>query len=63
MKIQLSPECVQSLEEITGKKITRNGNEIIQEVADIAESVQKPDSACWMESDCSEQDEKKEKTQ
>lgn len=57
MKVQLSPEVVASLEEITGKKITRNADQIIREVAEIAESVQKPESPCWIESSCSDQDE------
>ena len=62
MKVTLSPECISSLEEITGKKITRNGNEVIQEVADMAEANQKPDKSCWMESNCSEQDTDEGKT-
>jgi len=57
MKVQLSPECIQTLEEITGKKITRNADQVIREVAEIAESTQKPDAPCWMESNCSDQDE------
>jgi len=57
MKITLEPDVIESLESITGKKISRNGNEIIREVAEIAESTQKPDAPCWMESNCSDQDE------
>ena len=60
MKVTLSPECISSLEEITGKKITRNGNEVIQEVADMAEANQKPDALCYVESNCSEQEQSEE---
>ena len=60
MKVTLSPECISSLEEITGKKITRNGNEVIREVVEIVEDQQKPDSPCWVENNCSEQEEVKE---
>lgn len=56
MKVQLSPEVVASLEEITGKKITRNADQIIREVTEMVEEQQKPDSKCWIESDCSEQE-------
>ncbi len=57
MKVTLSPECVSSLEEITGKKITRNGNAVIEEVVEIAEKSQTPeDSSCWIEGKCSEEE-------
>ena len=36
MKITMKPETVESLENITGKKITRNGDEAVQRVCDIA---------------------------
>ena len=63
MKITLEPDVIESLESITGKKISRNGNEIIREVAEIAESTQKPDAPCWMESNCSDQDEDEVETE
>lgn len=44
VKVQLSPETVESLEGITGKKITRNGDQIIREVAAIAENAETEDS-------------------
>jgi len=57
MRVSLTPTTVSVLEEISGKKITRNGDEIIREVAEMVEAQQKPDSPCWMESSCSEEDE------
>ena len=60
MKVTLEPDVIESLESITGKKITRNGNEIIREVTEMVEASQKPDAPCWMESSCSEQDEEVE---
>lgn len=44
MKVQLSPECIETLEEITGKKITRNADQVIREVAAIAEDAETNDS-------------------
>ncbi len=57
MKVTLEPDVIESLESITGKKITRNGNEVIREVTEMVEEQQKPDAPCWMESNCSDQDE------
>ena len=37
MKLTLKPETVESLEDLTGKKITRNGDQVIQEVCKMAE--------------------------
>ena len=39
MKIQLSDDTVSALEEVSGKKITRNGDEIIREVVKMAETL------------------------
>ena len=61
MKITLEPDVIESLESITGKKISRNGNEIIREVTEIVEKQQNPDTPCCMESNCSEEEEVKEK--
>ena len=49
MKISLEPDVIESLESITGKKISRNGNEIIREVTEMVEASQKTDAVCWME--------------
>ena len=40
MRVSLSPETVESLEDLTGKKITRNGDQVVQEVCEMAESEQ-----------------------
>lgn len=60
MKVTLEPDVIESLESITGKKISRNGNEIIREVTEMVEASQKPDAACWLETNCSDQDEEVE---
>jgi len=44
VKVTLSPECIESLEGITGKKITRNADQVIREVAAIAENAESKDS-------------------
>jgi len=44
LKVQLSPECIETLEEITGKKITRNADQVIREVAEIAENAESNNS-------------------
>ena len=36
MKIQLSDSTISALEEVSEKKITRNGDQIIKEVAEMA---------------------------
>lgn len=40
MKVTLKPETVESLEDLTGKKITRNGDQVVQEVCEMAENGQ-----------------------
>jgi len=40
MKLTLKPSTVESLEDLTGKKITRNGDQVVQEVCEMAESGQ-----------------------
>ena len=60
MKVTLDPDVIESLESITGKKISRNGNEIIREVTEMVEASQKPDAACWVEKNCSDEDEEVE---
>jgi len=44
MKVTLKPETVESLEDLTGKKITRNGDQVIQEVCNMAENEQSDNS-------------------
>jgi len=44
MKVTLNPETVESLEDLTGKKITRNGDQVIQEVCGMAEKGQEANS-------------------
>ena len=57
MRISVDDSNVKSLEELTGKNLSKNGNEIIAEVIEMAEAGNKPNSPCWMESDCSETEE------
>ena len=57
IRISIDEETASSLQELTGRTLTKNGNDIIAEVIEMAESNQKPDSPCWIESDCSDQDE------
>ena len=47
MKISLKPDTVEKIEDITKKKITRNGDQIISELCEKAEK--KPDCDCWTE--------------
>ncbi len=44
MKIQLSDDTVSALEEVSGKKITRNGDQVIREVCEMAENNQENNS-------------------
>ena len=44
MKIQLRDETVSALEEVSGKKITRNGDQVIREVCEMAENNQENNS-------------------
>jgi len=41
MRITLSNETVSALEEISGKQITRNGEQVIREIVQIVENKQK----------------------
>ena len=60
VRISIDAENASSLQELTGKTLTKNGNEIIAEVIEMAEASQKPDAACWLETNCSDQDEEEE---
>lgn len=44
MRISLSPETIESLEDLTGKRITRNGDEIICQIIEMAENSEKSNS-------------------
>jgi len=57
MRITLDAEVIRDLEELTGKNLSKNGNELIVELIEMAEAGQKPNSPCWVESSCSDQDE------
>ncbi len=37
MKVTLKPETVESLEDLTGKKISRNADQVVQEVCEMAD--------------------------
>ena len=37
MKVTLKPETVESLEDLTGKKISRNADQVVQEVCEMVE--------------------------
>jgi len=39
MRVTLTPFTISILEEVSGKKIIRNGDEIIREVAEMAETL------------------------
>ena len=60
MKITITPEVVDSLEELTGKKITRNGNQIIQEVCDKASGGCGQKQGAWLEADTNETEKQNE---
>ena len=36
MKLTLKPETVESLEDLTGKKIIRNGDEVVSQIIEMA---------------------------
>jgi len=40
----LTPETIDSLESVSGKKITRNGDQVIREVAEMAENAESNNS-------------------
>jgi len=44
MRVTLTPETVSDLEDVSGKKITRNGDEIIRQVIEMAENSEKSNS-------------------
>lgn len=60
MRIQLSQDVIDSLENLSGKKITRNGDAVIQQVCDIASKNCGDRGKAWLETDNSEKEEKDE---
>lgn len=60
MRIQLSQDTINSLEDLSGKKISRNGDTVIQEVCDIASQNCEQKGKAWLEPDSSEKEEKDE---
>ena len=60
IRISIDEANASSLQELTGKTLTKNGNEIIAEVIEMAEANQKPDALCYVESNCSEQEQSEE---
>ena len=56
MRISLEDDQVKGIEELTGKKLSKNGNELVAEVIEMAEDNKNPDSPCWVESSCSDLD-------
>ena len=52
IRISIDEANASSLQELTGKTLTKNGNEIIAEVIEMAEANKKPDAACWLETNC-----------
>ncbi len=63
MRISIDEANASSLQELTGKTLTKNGNEVIREVTEIVEKQQKPDSPCWVENNCSEEEQSEEESQ
>jgi len=56
LRISVDKKVAQALEEITDKKLSKNGNAIIAEVIEMAERNTVPDDPCWIESNCSNPD-------
>lgn len=57
MRIQISENTIQSLEDLTRTKISRNGDAIIQKVCDIASKNCNQKGKVWLEPDNSEKEE------
>ena len=58
MKVQLSQDTIQSLEDLTKTKISRNGDAVIQQVCDIASKNCNQNGKAWLEPDNSEKEKK-----
>jgi len=59
--MSVSDENKKAMEELTGKIITKNGDQVLAEVIEMAEENKNPDSPCWIESSCSEPKKEDEK--
>ena len=59
MRISLEDEQVRGIEELTKKKLSKNGNELVAEVIEMAEENKNPNSPCWVESSCSDSEKEK----
>lgn len=57
MKVQLSQDTIQSLEDLTKTKISRNGDAVIQQVCDIASKNCNQKGKAWLEPDNSKKEE------
>jgi len=60
MKIQLSQDTIQSLEDLTKTKISRNGDAVIQQVCDIASKNCNQNGKAWLEPEIDEGEKKDE---
>lgn len=60
MRIQLSQDTINSLEDLSGKKITRNGDAIIQQICDEALGNCGKKGKAWLEPDRSEKEDEDE---
>lgn len=54
MRVSIDDTNAQELERLTGKKLTKNGNEMIAELIEMVEESKRPDTPCWIESSCSD---------
>ncbi len=60
LKINLSKDTIQSLEDASGKKISRNGDEVVQQVCDQALQNCGKKGTAWVEPDILEKEEQNE---
>ena len=54
MRITVSDDTLESLEKVTGQKISKNGDEIIQQVCDLASNSCGQKGKAWIEPEISE---------
>ena len=52
--MSVSDENKRAMEDLTGKTITKNGDQVLAEVIEMAEETKKPGEPCWVESSCSD---------
>jgi len=60
MRVQLSEDVINSLENISGEKIVRNGEAVIQKVCDLASGNCNHKGKAWLESEIDEGEKKDE---